>query len=125
MSFGYALKKFREGRGLTLRELGKLCEIDHTYIHRLETEERNSPSEETVESLARALKLDGRRARMLRILPGQKACGQLVELFLEDEERPMEVFEPLLHMNFRGKRPRTLDDWRQKADMLQRLLDDE
>ena len=72
MSFGYALKKFREGRGLTLRELGKLCEIDHTYIHRLETEERNSPSEETVESLVRNLKLDGRRARMLRILPANK-----------------------------------------------------
>lgn len=125
MSFGHALKKFREGRRLTLREFGKLCGIDHTYIHRLETEERNSPSEETVESLVRTLKLDGRRARMLRILAGQKASEQLVEVFLEDEERPLEVLEPLLHMSFRGKRPNTLDDWRQKADMLQRLMNDE
>ena len=44
MSFGYALRKFREGRGLSLRELGTLCGIDHAYIHRLEKDEKTAPS---------------------------------------------------------------------------------
>ena len=43
MSFGYALRKFREARNLSLREFGKLCDIDHAYIHRLEREEKTAP----------------------------------------------------------------------------------
>ena len=122
MSFGYALKKFREGRSLTLRELGKLCEINHTYIHRLEKEERTSPSEETVDSLIRTLKLDKRKARILRFLVGQTVSGQLIEVFLEDGGRPVEFFESLAFMSFRGKRPKTKDEWRKWAELLEEFI---
>lgn len=125
MSFGYALRKFREGRGLTLRELGKLCEIDHSYIHRLEKEERTSPSEEIVSSLIHTLKLDKRRARLLRFLVGQTVSGQLIEVFLEDEERPIEFFESLAFMSFRGKRPRTEGEWRKLAERLEEFMENE
>lgn len=53
MSFGYALKRFREGRNLSLRELGKLSEIDEAYIYRLEAGEEDSPSAIVLDSLAR------------------------------------------------------------------------
>ena len=36
MSFGHTLRKFRAARDLSLREFGKLCDIDHAYIHCLE-----------------------------------------------------------------------------------------
>ena len=58
MSFGYALRKFRESRHLSLREFGKLCDIDHAYIHRLEREEKTAPSEQVVDAFVRALKLN-------------------------------------------------------------------
>ena len=71
MSFGYALKRFREERDLSLRELGKLCEIDHAYIHRLEKDEKTAPSDQVIDSFVRNLKLSSRRARLLRLLVGK------------------------------------------------------
>jgi transcriptional regulator with XRE-family HTH domain len=122
MSFGYALKKFREERGLSLREFGKLCGIDHAYVHRLEKEQKTSPSEEVVESFARTLKLNPRRARLLRLLVGKTINAPLIDVFLEDEDRPLELLEPLAQMSFRGKRPETKDEWRRQADRLNAFL---
>lgn len=122
MSFGYALRKFREERSLSLREFGKLCEIDHAYIHRLEKDEKTSPSEEVVNSFSRTLKLSARRARLLRMLVGKTVNEQLIDVFIEDEQRPLELLEPLSQMSFRGKRPETLDDWRKQADRLNAFL---
>ena len=125
MSFGYALKKFREDRGLTPRELGKLCDIDHAYIYRLEKEEKTSPSEKTVESFVRTLRLTPRRARVLRLIVGKTINTKLIDVFIEDEERPLEHLEPLSLMSFRGKRPESHNDWRKKADQLNAFLEEE
>jgi len=122
MSLGYALRKFREGRGLTLRELGTLCDVDHAYIHRLEKDEKTAPSSEVIDALVRNLKLNSRRGRMLRFLVGKYADEQLVDLFLEEEGRPIEVFESLATMSFRGKRPDSKDAWRVLADRLQEFV---
>jgi transcriptional regulator with XRE-family HTH domain len=118
MSFGYALRKFRDGRGLSLRELATLCGIDHAYIHRLEKDEKTSPSDDVIEALARNLKLNARRARMLRFLVGKNADESLIDLFLEEEDQPVEFFESLATMSFRGKRPESKDEWRKLAERL-------
>lgn len=123
MSFGYVLKKFREDRGLSPRELGKLAEIDHAYIYRLEKDEKTSPSEKTVDSLVRTLKLTPRRAELLRMLVGKTVNTKLIDVFIEDEDRPLERMEPLALMSFRGKRPETHDDWRTKDDQLREFLE--
>lgn len=125
MSFGYALKKFREGRGLSLRELGKLCEIDHAYIHRLEKDEKTAPSEQVLDSFIRYLKLTPRRAALLRLLVGKSVNELLVDVFIEDEDRSLELLEPSYQMSFRGKRPETKDEWRKHIDRLAALFDDE
>lgn len=122
MSFGYALRKFREGRGLTLRELGKLSGIDHAYIHRLEKDEKTAPSHDVIEALGKNLKLNARRTRMLRFLVGKNADESLIDIFLEEEERPVEVFESLVTMSFRGKRPDSRESWRTLADRVQEFL---
>ncbi|MGH8250087.1 MAG: helix-turn-helix domain-containing protein [Steroidobacteraceae bacterium] len=124
MSFGYALKKSREDRGLSLRELGKLCEIDHAYIHRLEKDEKTAPSEQVLDSFIRYLKLTPRRASLLRLLVGKSVNEQLVDVFIEDEDRPLELLEPSYQMSFRGKRPETKDEWRKHIDRLAALFDD-
>jgi len=125
MSFGYALKKFREDRGLSPRELGKLADIDQAYIYRLEKDEKTSPSEKTVESLVRTLKLTPRRADLLRLLVGKTVNTMLIDVFIEDENRSLERLEPLALMSFRGKRPETQDDWRTKDDQLKAFLEEE
>ena len=88
MSFGYTLKRFRETRKLSLREFGKLCEIDHAYIHRLERDEKTAPSAQVVETFARALKLSPRSSRLLRLLVGKSINHTLIDVFIDDEERP-------------------------------------
>ena len=44
---------------------------------------------------------------------------------MEDEDRPLELLEPLAQMSFRGTRPETKDDWRKKANQLNRLLEED
>lgn len=122
MSFAFALRRFREDRNLSLRELGTLCGVDHAYIHRLEREEKTAPSEQVIDALVRALKLNPRRARLLRSLVGRSVSEPLVEVFIEDEGRPLELLDPLAGMSFRGARPETKDDWRKKADQLAKFL---
>jgi transcriptional regulator with XRE-family HTH domain len=125
MSFGYALRKFREDRNLSLREFGKLCEVDHAYIHRLEKDEKTAPSEQVIDSFVRALKLSPRRARLLRLLVGKTVNEQLVDVFIEDEDRPLDLLEPAHQMSFRGKRPETKDEWRRHIDRLAALFDED
>jgi transcriptional regulator with XRE-family HTH domain len=125
MSFGYALKKFREDRSLSLRELGKLCEIDHAYIHRLEKDKKTAPSDQVIDSFIRYLKLSPRRAELLRLLVGKSINEQLVDVFIEDENRPLELLEPSYQMSFRGRRPETKDEWRKHIDRLATLFDEE
>ena len=125
MSFGYALRKFREDRNLSLREFGKLCTVDHAYIHRLEREEKTAPSDQVVDSLIRALKLSPRRASLLRLLVGKTINESLVDVFVEDEDRPLELLEPVHQMSFRGKRPESKEEWRRLVDRLAMLFDDD
>ena len=125
MSFGYTLRRFREDRGLSLREFGMLCGIDHAYVHRLEREEKTAPSEQVVGSFARALKLGPRRARLLRMLVGKTVNGTLIDVFVEDEDLPLELLEPAAQTSFRGRRPRTKEDWRAHVDRLARWLEED
>jgi transcriptional regulator with XRE-family HTH domain len=125
MSFGYALKKFRDERGLSLRELGTLCDIDHAYVHRLEKDEKTAPSDEVVDTFVRKLKLSPRKASLLRLLVGKSVNSQLIDVFLEDEDRSLDLLDPLAQMSYRGKRPESHDDWRKLADRLQNLLSEE
>lgn len=125
MSFGYTLRKFREARDLSLREFGKLCGIDHAYIHRLEHEERTAPSEQVVDTFVRNLKLSSQRARLLRLLVGKTISPTLIDVFIEDEDRQLELLEPAYQMSFRGKRPETKDDWRRHIDRLALFLEED
>jgi transcriptional regulator with XRE-family HTH domain len=124
MSFGYVLRKFREDRNLSLREIGKLCEIDHAYIHRLEKDEKTAPSDEVIASFIRHLKLTPRRAQLLKLLVGKTVHEQLVDVFIENEDRDLELLEPAYQMSFRGKRPETKDEWRAHVDRLAKFLSD-
>lgn len=68
--FSAALTKLRERRTLSGRELSKLADIDHAYESRLESGEKDNPSDETIDKLLRGLKLkaNDRDALMLRYL---------------------------------------------------------
>ena len=51
------MKSIREGLKLSQEDFAEICEVDRTYIGRLERMERN-PSLETLERIAKALHVE-------------------------------------------------------------------
>ena len=100
---GFLLKALREERKLSLRELAQLADVDHAYVHRLETGEREAPSDEMLGKLVRGLKAQKREADMLRFLAqyGQTTPG-VVRFALEDPTVSFEEFTTLAGAVFRG-----------------------
>jgi HTH-type transcriptional regulator, competence development regulator len=65
-TLGEVLQFLREQRGLSLRELARLADVDHAYIYRLESGDKESPSEEVLTKLLRALKADKRESDIVK-----------------------------------------------------------
>ena len=102
-AFGLLLQRLREERRLSLRELGQLAEIDHAYIYRLENGEKESPSEEALNKLIRALKAPKREADMLRYLAAHPQVDPgLVGHAITDPTITIEEFSAAAGMAFRG-----------------------
>lgn len=102
-ALGVMLQKLREERGLSLREVQQLAGIDHAYIYRLETGDKESPSEEVLTKLVRALKCGKREAAMLRFLAQHpESDPELVTYVLATPSVSYELFEMAAAMTHRG-----------------------
>lgn len=100
---GVALKKLRERRTFSQRELGELSEVDNAYIYRLETGEKVNPTSETLTKLLRALKAPERDASILRWLADHpNTWPDLVEYTLDTPEVEFDHFVSASATSFRG-----------------------
>ena len=100
---GVALRKLRERRTLSLREVSQLSTVDHAYVHRLETGEKTSPSEELVGKLLRVLKPTERENDIVKWLTDHsEADPDLVEYVLDDESINVELFTAAAGVRHRG-----------------------
>jgi transcriptional regulator with XRE-family HTH domain len=100
---GVLLRQLREGRGLSLREVGQLCSTDHAYVHRLETGEKEAPSSEVLSKLLRVLKADERQSGMAKWLADHvEADPALVEYTLQDDGVSLEIFTAAAGVRHRG-----------------------
>ena len=114
-ALGFLIRFLREQRSLSLRELGRLAEVDHAYIHRLETGDKESPSVEVLAKLAKALKPGKRDTDMLLYLAAHPdTSAELVGLVARDHTVTYDMFAGAASMAFRGKRPNY-------ADLIQRV----
>lgn len=122
-AFGLLLQRLREERRLSLRELGQLAEIDHAYIYRLENGEKESPSDEALTKLIRALKAPKREAEMLRYLAAHPEVDPgLAGHVLADPTITFEVFSAAAGMAFRGTgRP----EYSKLIERIRRILKEE
>jgi transcriptional regulator with XRE-family HTH domain len=102
-ALGFLLRNLREERGLSLREAAQLAGIDHAYVYRLETGAKESPSEEVLSKLIRALKAPRREAEMLRYLAAHSETeAALVAHVREDPTVTYEIFAAAAGAAFRG-----------------------
>lgn len=122
-AFGFLLRKLREEKNLSLRDLAKLAGIDHAYIHRLETGDKESPSDDVLAKLIRALKAGKREAEMLRFLAAHgQTRADLVAHVMADASITFQEFAAVAATNFRGTvRP----DYAKQFERIRRLIADE
>jgi transcriptional regulator with XRE-family HTH domain len=122
-AFGFLLRRLREDRKLSLRELGQLADIDHAYIFRLESGDKEAPSEETLAKLIRALKVGKREADMLRYLAKHPETDTALVLeALKDSTMSYDLFKSVAGVAFRGKgRP----DYPKLIQRVRRILAEE
>jgi len=104
---GVALRTLRERRTLSLREVSQLSDVDHAYVHRLETGEKTSPSEELVGKLLKVLKPTEREASIVRwLVDHQEADPELVTFALDDDTITIDEYTAAAGSMHRGtKRP--------------------
>jgi transcriptional regulator with XRE-family HTH domain len=100
---GVALRMLRERRTLSLREVSQLSNVDHAYVHRLETGEKTSPSEELVGKLLKVLKPSQREADIVKWLSDHSDADlDLVAFALDDETVGIELFSAAAGIRHRG-----------------------
>ena len=100
---GVALKKLRERRTFSQRELGELSEVDNAYIYRLETGEKINPTPEIIIKLLRALKAPERDTSILKWLAERpNTSPELVAYALDTPEVEFDHFVTAAGMSFRG-----------------------
>lgn len=120
ISFGKFLERLRGERNMSLRELGTLADVDHAYIHRLETGVKEAPSEEIIQKLIRVLKAGERKGKILRFLVAKSVDSDLIDLVIEDDGISLDLFESAAQLSFRGK-PSGKDGWRQVIKQLKEI----
>lgn len=100
---GVALRMLRERRTLSLREVSQLSNVDHAYVHRLETGEKTSPSEELVGKLLKVFKPSQREADIVKWLSDHSDADlDLVTFALDDETVGIELFSAAAGIRHRG-----------------------
>jgi transcriptional regulator with XRE-family HTH domain len=67
---GNILKRLRTDRGLSLREAGKLADIDYTYLSRLETGQKTGLSRYSYDKLLTVYRPCYQDEMLLRLLTG-------------------------------------------------------
>lgn len=122
MTLAEFISRWRERRGLTLRQLEtKAGDLDHAYIWRLEKGDRDKPSQETIERLASALKLTRREKDIFLLLARQEIEDSLYQVMQSRLDIDWSYLEPAATMSFRGQRPRTTEEWLKVIEFLKDL----
>ncbi len=122
-ALGFLLQSLRENRGLSLRETAQLAELDHAYIYRLETGEKESPSHEALAKLIRALKPPKRETEMLHFLTAHSNTSpDLVAFVRSDPSVSYGEFAAAAGIAYRGA---ARHDYKTMIARIRRVLDAE
>lgn len=121
-ALGRLLKNLRVERRLTLREVAQLAEVDHAYVHRLETGAKEAPSDEVLTKLSRALRPSKREGEMMKYLAAYpQVDATLVEFVRNDPAITFDEFQMLTTVVSRGVRP----DYETSLKRIRRFLQED
>lgn len=121
-TLGQRVRKFREQQGYSLSELARRAGISRSYLYQLETD-ASSPTQEKLELLARALNVALQDLLGIAI-PSPSRPKELLE-FAERYRLSEEDIRMLSGIQYRGKRPSSVREWRILYDVIRGTLADE
>ena len=105
---GRKIRRYREEQGIALAELAKEAGISRSYLYQLESGE-SSPTVGILKSIA--TKLGVRVSDLLDEENSLEIPESLKKFAQEDNIKPGDV-KMLAQIHYRGRRPRTLEEWR-------------
>lgn len=118
----------RNEKNLTAAELARRVSISKGYLHNLETGEAQNPSAEILFKIANEL------GTTIADLMGETEIGyervsidnedipQSLREFAEEAKLPESDILMLVGIQYRGKRPESIDDWRFIYESIRRTL---
>jgi transcriptional regulator with XRE-family HTH domain len=120
---GDRVKKRRTEMGIALAELARRVDISKGYLYAIESGEAQSPSAEILFKIAN--ELDTTIADLLGEEPEQPRSADIPRSLLEFAEEADLTdadIQMLARIEYRGKRPQTIDDWRFIYESIKRSL---
>lgn len=100
---GVALRTLRERSGHSLRRITELTDVDHAYIHRLETGEKTNPSLDLVKKVLAVLGTAPRENELVAwLIEHPETDHALVQYALEDSSVDVEIFSAAAGVRHRG-----------------------
>lgn len=123
-AFGVVLRELREGRQLSLRDLGALAEVDHAYIAKIERGDKEPPPEETFTRLVRHLKATAHQVAVLRFLRTSNAIDPTLALYsLTDTEATPDILAIAATVVHRGAARPSPADLIKRARRAKRIME--
>ena len=123
MTLSEQIRKHRQNEGLSLTELARLSRVSKGYLSHLENDLHGPrPSADVLYRIATAL------GTSVHELLGKQADNNLDDLpaelraFASDENLPEEEIALLARIEYRGRRPRTVADWRFLYEAIKRSV---
>jgi transcriptional regulator with XRE-family HTH domain len=121
-ALGVWLKGLRERSELSLRDLAQRSNVDHAYIHRLETGAKEAPSDEVVNKLSAALSPTKRDDDVFRFLASHPNSDiKLVNFVRENADVTFAEFHMLTTVVNRGAQP----DYATSLARIRRILQED
>ena len=123
MTLSEQIRKRRQEEGLSVAELARLASVSKAYVSQLENNINGvRPSAEVLFRIASAL------GTSVSALLEKQDDNQLADIpeelqkFALSEQLPEEEIKLLARIEYRGRRPKTLDDWRFLYEAIKRSV---
>ncbi len=123
MALSEQIRKRRQEEGLSVAELARLASVSKAYVSQLENNINGvRPSAEVLFRIASAL------GTSVSALLEKQDDNQLADIpeelqkFALSEQLPEEEIKLLARIEYRGRRPKTLDDWRFLYEAIKRSV---
>ncbi len=119
---GARIKQRRVEKGLALAELARRLEISKGYLHSMENGAIQSPSADVLMRIAKEL------GTTITDLLGEESASVIEEIpnslaqFAAEADLTEADVHMLAHIEYRGKRPDHIDDWRFIYEAIKRTL---